>query len=85
MPKRRNRDYEKEYRDFHGKPEQRKRRSERTMARRKAIKAGRVKKGDGKELDHKDFNPANNSPSNVRVVSRSTNRKRQPARKSRRS
>ena len=85
MPKRRNRarDYRKEYDEFHAKPEQRKRRSERTMARRKAIKAGRVKKGDGKELDHKDFNPANNSPSNVRIVSRSTNRKRQPQRKSR--
>ena len=83
MPKRRNRDYRKEYDEYHAKPEQRKRRSERTMARRKAIKAGRVKKGDGKELDHKDFNPANNSDGNVRVVSRSTNRKRQPAHKGR--
>lgn len=77
------RDYDKEYRDYHAKPEQRKRRSERTMARNKAIKEGRVKKGDGKEIDHKDFNPANNSKSNQRIVSRSTNRKRQPAHKGR--
>ncbi len=83
MPSRRNRDYRKEYDEYHAKPEQRKRRSQRTVARNKAIKAGRVKKGDGKELDHKDFNPANNSKSNVRVVSRSTNRKRQPAHKGR--
>ena len=83
VPKRRNRDYRKEYDDYHAKPEQRKRRSERTMGRNKAIKEGRVTKGDGKEIDHKDFNPANNSAANTRVVSRSTNRKRQPAHKGR--
>lgn len=81
MPARRNRDYKKEYRDYHGKPEQRKRRSSRTMARYYAKKAGKVRKGDGKEIDHKDFNPNNNSPSNLRVISRKANRKRQPKRK----
>jgi hypothetical protein len=81
MPRKRN--YRKEYDEYHAKPEQRKRRSARTVQRNKAIKEGRVKKGDGKELDHKDFNPLNASKKNVRVVSRSTNRKRQPKRKSR--
>ena len=44
------------------------------------MKAGRVKKGDGKEVDHKDMNPRNNSRKNLRVVSRTANRKRQPKR-----
>jgi hypothetical protein len=78
MPRKRN--YRKEYDDYHGKPEQIKRRSARTMARRKAIKEGRVKKGDGKEIDHKDYNPLNSSRKNVRVLSKRANRKRQPKR-----
>ena len=32
--------------------EQKKRRAQRNKARRKAIKAGRVRKGDGKDVDH---------------------------------
>jgi hypothetical protein len=43
-------------------------------------KAGRVRKGDGKEVDHKNHNPRDNSPSNLRVVDKKTNRKRQPKR-----
>ena len=46
----------------------------RVTARRNAIRAGRVKKGEDKDVDHKDSNPLNNSPSNIRVVSRKTNR-----------
>ena len=37
------RNYAKEYRDYHGKPEQRKRRSNRNKARRKLLKAGLVR------------------------------------------
>lgn len=74
------RDYRREY-DTHGAlPEQKKRRAARNAARNAALKAGRVKKGDGKEIDHKDFNPRNNSPKNLRVVSKTTNRKKQPKR-----
>ena len=79
MPKRK-RDYKKEYRDYQGTPEQIKRRAERNAARRKMEAAGRVHKGDGKEVDHKNFNTANNSNSNLRVVSRSVNRRKQPKR-----
>lgn len=57
----RKRDYKKEYRDYHGKPEQIKRRA----ARNKARKIMRAKKGE--EVDHKDGNPRNNSPSNLRI------------------
>ena len=75
-----NRDYKKEYNDYHGTERQKKRRAARNKARRHMERAGRVSKGDGKEVDHKDFNPENNSASNLRVVKRKTNREKQPKR-----
>lgn len=75
------RDYKKEYRDYHGTPEQKKRRAQRNAARASAVKAGKAKKGDGKEVDHLGSNrkgPLNNKK--TRVVSRAANRKRQPKR-----
>jgi hypothetical protein len=74
----RNRDYKKEYRDYHGTKEQLKRRAARNKARKLLAKDGLVRKGDGKEVDHKDFNPRNNSRSNLRVLRASVNRGRQP-------
>lgn len=59
---------------YNSKPEQKKRRAARNKARRQAIREGRVKKGDGKDIDHKDGNPFNNSKSNLRVQSPSKNR-----------
>ena len=75
------RDYAKEYRDYHGTPEQRRRRSNRNKARRYMIKQGRAKVGDGKHVDHKNYNADDNSPTNLRVVSARSNLKRQPKRK----
>ena len=49
-------------------------RASRNSARRSAIRSGRVKAGDNKEIDHKNSNPRDNSSSNLRVVSRHTNR-----------
>jgi len=70
------RDYKKEYRNYHGKAKQRKERAARTKARETLIKKGRVKKGDGKDVDHK--NPLRNGGSkglnNLRVRDRSENR-----------
>lgn len=74
------RDYEKEYKEHGGTEEQKKRRAARNKARRFMERNGRAHKGDGKEVDHKDFNPENNSPSNLRVVSEKTNREKQPKR-----
>jgi len=37
-------------------------------------KAGKVRKGDGKDINHKDGNALNNSPSNWQVQSRKANR-----------
>lgn len=70
------RDYAKEYRDYHSKPEQKKRRAGRNAARAKMVKAGRVKKGDGKDVDHKNGNARDNRSSNLRVESKSKNRAR---------
>jgi hypothetical protein len=70
------RDYKKEYREYHGTKEQLRRRSSRNKARRRMEKDGLVRKGDGKDVDHKDSNPLNNSRSNLRAMSASKNRAR---------
>lgn len=75
------RDYKKEYKEHGGTAEQKKRRAARNAARNAAIKSGKVKKGDGKEIDHKNFNALDNRPSNLRVVSKKANRTKQPKRK----
>lgn len=59
---------------YNAKPEQKKRRAARNTARRRMIASGRAKKGDGKDVDHKDGNPRNNSKSNLRMRSKSKNR-----------
>lgn len=69
-----NRNYRKEYDNYHSRPEQRKNRSKRVLARRLMMKLGRVSKGDGKDVDHKDGNPRNNGKHNLRVRSKSENR-----------
>jgi len=68
------RDYREEYDSFHGTPEEKKRRAARNKARRHLEREGRVRKNDGKDVDHKDHNPLNNSSSNIRVRDRSANR-----------
>jgi hypothetical protein len=68
------RNYRKEYDNYHAKPDQRKNRSKRVLARRKLEKEGRVHKGDGKDVDHKNGNPRDNSDDNLRVLSKSKNR-----------
>jgi hypothetical protein len=72
----RERNYRKEYDTYHGTPEQIKARDSRNAARNAAVKRGVVHKGDGKEIDHKDGNPRNNSPKNLQVMSRTANRKK---------
>ena len=55
----------------------RKKKNKRTIARRQANASGRTRKGDSSvELDHKNGNANDNSSSNLRVVSRHTNRSR---------
>ena len=65
------RDYKKEYADYHSKPEQIERRSSRNKARRamgdKAVK--------GMDVGHKDNNPMNNDLSNLKMEDPSDNRR----------
>ena len=59
------RDYAKEYKNYHSRPEQIKKRSSRNKARRLLMKLGKAKKGDGKDVHHKDGNPMNNKKNNL--------------------
>ena len=69
-----------EYQRYGSKPEQKKNRAARNTARRRLIKAGVKKKGDGKDVHHKDGNPRNNARSNLIIASRSSNRSVSPGR-----
>jgi|TARA_R110000868_G_scaffold221760_3_gene473526 hypothetical protein len=69
------RDYKSEYNNYHSKPDQKKNRAGRNSARRIMKK----KYGNsilGRDVDHKDRNPRNNSKGNLRLQSKSLNRSR---------
>lgn len=68
------RNYKKEYENYHSKPEQKKNRASRNAARAKLLKSGRVKKGDGKDVTHRNGNPRDNSEKNLGVLKASKNR-----------
>ena len=59
---------------YNAKPEQKKRRAQRNAARRKMIAAGKARKGDGKDVAHKNGNPHDNRASNLTVQSKKKNR-----------
>ena len=65
------RNYKKEYDNYHSSPEQKKRRAARNKARRSL----KDNKGIvGKDVHHKDNNPLNNDKSNLSVVTQKYNR-----------
>ena len=69
------RNYKSEYKNYHSKSKQKKNRAGRNGARRIMKK----KFGNsilGRDVDHKDRNPRNNSKSNLRLQSKSSNRSR---------
>lgn len=75
MPQSRSkRNYKREYEKYHGTEKQKKRRAQRNAARRKMEKAGKVRKGDGKDVHHKDRNTKNNRRSNLKATSKRRNR-----------
>ncbi len=59
---------------YNAKPEQKKRRAQRNAARREMIRKGKASKGDGKDVMHKNGNPKDNSSSNLKMGSKSSNR-----------
>lgn len=70
------RDYRREYELYQGTEEQKKNRAKRNAARAKLMKLGLVRKGDGKDVDHKTpiSKGGGNGKSNLRVQSKRANR-----------
>jgi len=68
------RNYRQEYDRYQGTSIQKKKRAGRNKARRGAIKSGAAKKGDGKDVHHRNNNPLDNSAGNTVVRSASSNR-----------
>jgi hypothetical protein len=69
------RDYRDEYAKYQGTPEQKKNRAARNAARAKLMKAGKVKKGDGKDVAHvKALDKGGTSSDGLRVEGREANR-----------
>lgn len=61
-------------RAYNSSEEQKKRRAERNASRRKMEAAGKVRKGDGKDVDHANHNTGDHSSRNLSVMSKSKNR-----------
>lgn len=70
------RNYRQEYDEYQGTELQKKNRAKRNAARAKLARTGRVKKGDGKDVDHvKPLSKGgSNTGGNLRVKSASANR-----------
>lgn len=68
------RDYKAEYAAYGGTEKYKKERASRNGVRRKMERLGRVRKGDGMDVDHRNGNPRDNRMSNLRIVTKSANR-----------
>jgi len=68
------RDYKSEYDNYHSSDRAKKKRAENNAARRKMEKAGKVSKGDGKDVAHKNNRTGDNRMANLKVQSPSSNR-----------
>lgn len=70
------RNFRREYDTYQGTEEQKKRRAARNAARAKMMKAGKVRKGDGKDVDHAKplSKGGSNTVKNLRVQTASNNR-----------
>ncbi len=68
------RNYDLEYKNYQGKPDQLKNRASRNAARAKMMAAGKAAKGDGKDVNHKSGSPKNNSMANLENISKKANR-----------
>lgn len=70
------RNFKREYATYQGTAEQKKNRAKRNAARAKAMKAGKVRKGDGKDVNH--IRPLSkggtNNAKNINIKSKHKNR-----------
>lgn len=64
----------KRQRKYNSKASSKKDRASRNAARAAAVKAGKARKGDGKDVDHQNMNPRDNRASNLKVMDKSKNR-----------
>ena len=67
------RNYKKEYQDYHGLPEQIKKRASRNKARKMMVAKYGEQACKNKHVDHVDHNPLNNKSSNLRLRNPSAN------------
>jgi hypothetical protein len=68
------RNYALERKNYHSRPDQMENNRSRKRARYAMEKAGKVKRGDGMDVAHKDNDPTNNDLSNLAVQSQAQNR-----------
>ena len=68
------RNYKKEYANYQGKPAQKKRRASRNAARNSLMKSGIVRKGDGKDVNHRNGNPMDNRAKHLSITTKRNNR-----------
>jgi len=70
------RNYRREYDTYQGTEEQKKNRAARNAARAKLMKLGKVKKGDGLDVDHRKMlaKGGTNNTSNLRAIPAGDNR-----------
>lgn len=61
-------------RKYNSSETQKKRRAQRNASRRKMERAGKAKKGDGKDVDHKNHNTKDQSSGNLRMMDKGKNR-----------
>jgi len=68
------RDYKSEYENYHSSDRAKKKRAENNAARRKMEKAGKVSKGDGKDVAHSNNRTSDNRMGNLKAEAPSKNR-----------
>ena len=69
------RNYAREYANYHSRPDQIERRSARNSARRFMSKSATEEELEGKDVHHKDNNPLNNDKKNLSIVTQHYNRR----------
>lgn len=68
------RNYKREYETYHASEEQKKNRAARNKARRQAVRDGKAKKGDGKDVHHTTAISKGGANGRTKVVKASENR-----------
>ena len=68
------RNYKNEYKKYQGTSIQKKKRASRNAARNALKKTGAVKKGDGRDVNHRNGNPMDNRAKNLSVTTKRANR-----------